>query len=315
MQMLRSITLILLCIFTFQVVVKSQDSTQLVIDSARNAFILNHKPLAVFELTRFTLMKRTGGVYGKYVQYYLEQKSSYPISQQAVGPELSKRRVAHLEWIFYSFAGLFLLLALIRNFWAEYFDKIFLVYFNQGFILRQKKDSMMLWSLPSALLNMLFVLSGSFFLFFGLGSNYTLVGMDRWQVMVFIFVVISIVYFFKYFFLQFLGWMFKQHEAFEQYSFIVFLNNKITGMLMLIAAFVMAFSGEESYKSVFTTVIYMIALLFGLRLFNAFRIFIGQTKAGFFNILLAFVSLELLPTAILLKFASESIFLLTDIAI
>ena len=142
-----------------------------------------------------------------------------------------------------------------------------------------------------------------------------LTGMDRWQVMIFIFIILSFVYFFKYFFLQFLGWIFKQHDAFEQYSFIVFLNNKILGVLLLVASFIMAFSDEGSYKAIFTIGIYLISILFGLRLINAFRIFIAQTKAGFFNILLAYISLELLPTAMLLKFASQSIFLLTDVAL
>lgn len=313
--MLRAVSFILLFNLFFHFAVKSQDTAQLAIDSARNAFILNHKPLSAQELNRFVLEKRTGKIVGSYVQYYLEQRTSYPITQKAIGPEVSKRKVAHLEWIFYSFAGLFLLVALIRYLWEEFFDKVFLVYFNQGFILRQKKDAMMLWSLPSSLLNILFVLSGSFFLFFGLGSNYVLVGMDRWQVMLFMLTVLSIVYFFKYFFLQFLGWIFKQNEAFEQYSFIVFLNNKILGILMLVASFVMAFSGRGDYEDIFTFVMYIIAILFGLRLINAFRIFISQTRAGVFNILLAFISLELLPTAMLLKFASQSIFLLTDIAL
>ena len=305
----------ILFLFIFQCSVRSQDSTQLAIDSATNAFILNHRPLTMQELNRFRLEKQSGNIYGSYIQTYIQQQNAYPINQPAIGPEVSKRKVVHLEWIFYSFAGLFLLLAFIRYIWGEYFDRVFLVYFNQGFILRQKKDAMMLWSLPSALLNILFVLAGSFFLFFGLGSNYVLMGMDRWQVMIFIFTVLSVVYFFKYFFLQFLGWMFKQHDAFEQYSFIVYLNNKILGMFMLVASFIMAFSEEGSYKNIFTIGIYLISILYGLRLINAFRIFIAQTKAGFFNILLAFISLELLPTAMLLKFASQSIYLLTDIVL
>ena len=311
---MRTISFILFT-FIFQFAVRSQDSTQLAIDSARNTFILNHKPLTFQELNHFLLEKGTDKIYGNYTQPYIQQQHPYPINRPTIGPEVSKRRVGHLEWIFYSFAGLFLLLAFIRYFWGEYFDMVFLVYFNQGFILRQKKDAMMLWSLPSTLLNILFVLAGSFFLFFGLGSNYVLIGMDRWQVMIFMFTILSVVYFFKYFFLQFLGWIFKQHDAFEQYSFIVFLNNKILGILMLVASFIMAFSEEGSYKHIFTIVIYLISILFGLRLINAFRIFIAQTKAGFFNILLAFISLELLPTAMLLKFASQSIFLLTDVVL
>lgn len=55
-----------------------------------------------------------------------------------------------------------------------------------------------MWSLPSALLNLLFVLSASF-IFLGLGSNYKLVGMDRWQVMLFMLIILSLVYFLNIF--------------------------------------------------------------------------------------------------------------------
>ena len=290
----------------------AQDSLLLETDSASKAYILNHKPLSAKELNAFQLDRSAHSVYGDRVNAYLTDVVTFSLTKKALGPAVSKRRIIHLEWIFYSFAGLFLLLGLIRNIWREYFDKVFLVYFNQGFLFRQKKDAMMMWSLPSALLNLLFVLSASFFIFLGLGSNYKLVGMDRWQVMLFMMIILSLVYFFKYFFLQFLGWMFKQKEVFEQYSFVVFLNNKIIGVVMLISSFMMAFSGKDSYEKIFNGVLYFIGFLFLVRIFNAFRIFGLQTKAGMFNILLAFISIEILPTAMLIKFASQSIFLLTE---
>lgn len=290
----------------------AQDSSLVETDAASKAFILNHKPLSAKELNAFKLERTAQSVYGDRVQAYLSDRTTFSLTKYAVGPAVSKRKLVHLEWIFYSFAGLFLLLGLIRNVWREYFDKVFLVYFNQGFLFRQKKDAMMMWSLPSALLNVLFVLSASFFIFLGLGSNYKLVGMDRWQVMIFMLVILSLVYFFKYFFLQFLGWMFKQKEVFEQYSFVVFLNNKIIGVVMLVSSFMMAFSGTDSYEQIFNGVLYLIGFLFLVRIFNAFRIFGLQTKAGLFNILLAFISIEILPTAMLIKFTSQSIFLLTE---
>ncbi len=309
---MRKIFFLIFFSSTALIKVYAQDSTQLMMDSARNAFILNHIPLSAAELQKFSFQKKSGNVYQPYVQYYLTHAVGYQLTQNAFSPSIQKRKRLHLEWIFYSFAGLFLLLGIIRYAWSDYFDKVFLVYFNQGFILRQKKDVMMMWSMPSVLLNFLFVLSGSFFIFFGMGSNYILTGMDRWQVMVFIFFMIAGVYFFKYFFLHFLGWVFKQKEAFDNYSFIVFLNNKIIGVLMLVSTFLMAFSSEEGYITVFRSVLYLIAILFGIRLINAFQIFTRQARAGLFNVLLAFISLEVLPTAILLKFISSGIFLLTD---
>jgi hypothetical protein len=73
----------------------------------------------------------------------------------------------------------------------------------------------------------------------------------------------------------------------------------------------MAFSGKRSYGEIFNVVLYLIGLLFLIRIINAFRIFSLQTKAGIFNILLAFISVEILPTAMLVKFAFQSMFLLT----
>jgi hypothetical protein len=103
----------------------AQDTVNVVSDSAFNAFILNHKPLTAGELNRFRLERDYKNVYGIYVSTYLNDPSTYPIQQKAMGTYVTKRRVNHIEWIFYSFAGLFLLLALIRNFWREYFDKVF----------------------------------------------------------------------------------------------------------------------------------------------------------------------------------------------
>lgn len=289
----------------------AQDSSYLSKDSTSKTFFLKHNPLSVAEFNLYVLDKRLANTYPSYVQYYVSNASVYKLIAPAMGQNIEKRMRLKMEWIFYCFAVLFLLLGFIRYGWKDYFDKIFLVYFNQGFILRQKKDIMMLWNMPSFLLNALFILSSGFFLFFGLGINYILVGADRWQVMIFLVLVILLVYLFKYFFLQLLGWMFKQRDAFEQYSFIVFLNNKIIGILMLVSSFVMAFSSNSSYQSIFKFVLYIIGILFVVRLINAFRIFTRQVRAGIFNVLMAFISLELLPTAMLFKFIFNGIFLLT----
>lgn len=304
---------LVICFSLFQVVTTTgQDSVLVASDSAYDAFILNHEPLTAEELSAFKLDRTHKTAYDAYVSAYLQDHTTYALTKNAIQAAVTKRTRVNLEWVFYSFAALFLLLGLVRNIWREYFDKVFLVYFNQGFILRQKKDAMMMWSLPSVLLNILFVLSAGFFVFFGQGSNYLLTGMDRWQVMSFIMIIIAFVYLFKYFFLKFLGWMFNQKEVFEQYSFMVFLNNKIVGVIMLVASFVMAFSGKGVYGEIFSLVLYLIGLLFLIRVVNAFRIFSLQTKAGIFNILLAFISVEILPTAMLVKFSLHSILLLTE---
>lgn len=307
-------TLILLFQLTSQGILRAQDTTVQTQDSIQHAFITAHDPLTPQELYRYVTEKKPC-LYGVFLPFYLDQIRPYALNKTTIGPEIRKRKIEHREWIFYSFAGLFFLLALIRYFWQEYFDKMLPTYVNQGNFLRKKMGAIIQTGLPSALLNTFFLLAGSFFLFFGLGSNYVLDGINRWKVLLFIFATLTLVYFFKYYFLQFLGWIFKEEDAFEQYSFIVFLNNKIAGILMLIAAFLMAFSGADYYKNIFLFMMYLLVFLFGLRLINALRIFTFQTKVGMLNFFLAFISFELLPSALVVKFAFQSISLMSEVVL
>jgi hypothetical protein len=208
--------------------------------------------------------------------------------------------------MFYSFAVLFLFLSLINAIFSSYLQKVFRVFANEGFVYRQAKDQMTQAPLAAFLMNLLFILSGTIFVFFGLGGNRLFTGIERWQSMGLILVFLVIVYASKYLFLQFMGWIFNLREPFEGYVFIVFLNNKISGILMLFASFLMAFAEPGSSFFIFKLSLFLLGIIFLIRFIRGFQVFSKQARLGVFNFLLAVISLEILPSAVVLKFTSRT---------
>jgi|GEM_PF-375027 len=277
----------------------------LIADSVKKAFILNHRPIDSAELNSIEIIK-SKCFYGRYVSNYVQKNGFYKAMVVSSRPYISKRNPPKMEWIFYSFYLLFLFLALINSFFSSYLKNVFRVFLNEGFIYRQAKDQMAQSPFASFVMNLLFVLSATFYIYFGAGGKNIFIGIDRWLTMTYILLLLVVVYILKYIFFELIGWIFKMKESFESYIFIVFLNNKISGILMLTTSFIMAFSDSSSIPFVFNLSLCFLAIIILIRFFRGFQVFSKQAHLGFFNFLFLIVSLEILPSAIILKFISAS---------
>jgi len=283
----------------------SDNIDSLIADSIRKAFILNHRPIDSAELNGIEL-GQAKGFYGSYVSKYMSKVEFYKTNAIVSRQFISKRYPPNLDWIFYSFALLFLFLSLVNTYFGNYLHKVFRVFVNEGFVYRQAKDQMTQAPLAAFLMNILFVLSGTIFVFFGLGADRLFTGIERWQSMGLILGLLVVVYVSKYVFLQIMGWVFNLRESFEGYIFIVFLNNKISGILMLLASSMMAFAEPGSSLFIFKLSLFLLGIIFLIRYIRGFQVFSKQARLGIFNFLLAVISLEILPSAVLLKFVSRS---------
>jgi hypothetical protein len=283
----------------------STNIDSLIADSIRKAFILNHRPIDVAELNRIEL-GQVKGFYGSYVSKFIAKVGYYKANAIASTQFISKRYPPNQDWVFYSFALLYLFLSLVNAFFGSYLKKVFRVFFNEGFVHRQAKDQMTQAPVAAFLMNILFVFSGTIFVFIGLGGNRLFAGVERWQSMGLILGLLVVVYASKYVFLQFMGWVFNLRESFEGYVFIVFLNNKISGMLMLFASSMMAFTDPGSSFFIFKLSLFLLGIIFLIRYIRGFQVFSKQARLGIFNFLLAVISLEILPSAVMLKFISRS---------
>lgn len=278
----------------------------LIRDSLNKLFILNHRPLTAAERS-LVVIKKEASAYGDYVKYYLENTQWYSFSIPQGAVYATKKTRPNLEWIFYSFLFLFLFTAILGKYSNGLLRKLWKSYINYGFIYRQSKDQISQQPLLSIALNVLFIFSGGLFLFFGMDWDHQFEGNTRWYILFSSFAVIAFVYLFKNIFFRLLGWTFGQEEAFEDYLFVVFLNNKLMGLILLFAAFLMAFSTTTSSIFIFKFTLFVIAVMLFYRLLRGFQVFSRQSRIGLFTLLLAFISLELIPSAVILKFLGKTI--------
>lgn len=278
----------------------------LIQDSLNKAYILNHRPLTVKERNRFVLNKQTSA-YGLFANYYLTNVAWYSLSTPKNTVFSPKHIQQSLEWIFYTYLLLFLFIAMLGRFSNGQIKRMWKVFINSGFIYRQAKEQMAQQPLVALLLNLVFVFSSSLFLFFGLGWDHEFTGIYRWYILSSSFLVIVCIYLFKFIFLRTIGWAFGQKEVFDHYLFVVFLNNKLLGLLLLFSSFLLAFSGDTTTKTLFTATLVVVALMFIYRVFRGYQTFLRQARMGAFSLLLAFVSVELIPSAVVIKFVSQAV--------
>lgn len=113
----------------------------IILDSMRKAYILNHKPLTKTELSQFASTGKNG-VYGVYIQPFIDQSESYPFPITSAPVHAPRIRRQHTEWIFYSFCFLLLYAAIINRYSNQYVRQMFRAFFDDGFIFRQVKDQL-----------------------------------------------------------------------------------------------------------------------------------------------------------------------------
>ena len=280
----------------------SENVDSLIQDSLRKAYILNHHPLTEREWSSYTL-KEDKGFYGKFVGYYLYTSPYFKLRLAAdVTPHSYRMRLSR-EWVFYSFAFLFLYLGCINTYFRGYLQKLFRSYFSDGSVFKQTREQMSQWSLASFLCNVFFLFTASLFIYLGMDPDHQQ-GNNRWDLLAVIFGFLSLVYLFKAIFLHFIGWVFNMREAFDHYGFIVFVSNKVAGLLLLFSTFFMAFLAQEISSDIFVTTLYVLGFMLLFRAVKAYTVFSRGVQTGVFGFAMAFVSLEMIPTAVLIKWGS-----------
>ncbi len=124
------------------------------VDSIRKSFILNHRPLSSKQLGIFK-MPLSKGVYGSAVTPYINTSLYFRASLNAKMRVLSLRSRSKAEWLFYSFATLFILLGSILTVSPEYIKVIIGLIFRRGSFQDKSRETKLNSSVPSFMMNML----------------------------------------------------------------------------------------------------------------------------------------------------------------
>lgn len=202
---------------------------------------------------------------------------------------------------FYTLVVLLLSLGLVRVSFPKYFSDLFRLFFRVTLRQQSVREQLSQNKLPSLLLNILFFFSGGLFL--TLLSRYYgwMPAQGFWYSLLFWSAILLIIYAFKLIIMKILSWLFHMREAGNTYSFIVFLMNKVAGILLL-PFIVFIGLGPANWRPVIVTLsLMMIAGLFLYRYFISYPSVKNTVRLNRFHFIIYLWALEILPLLLIYK--------------
>lgn len=205
------------------------------------------------------------------------------------------------DWLVYLVAGVLLLLGIIRSSYLKYFNDMFRAFFNPTLSQRQLKDQLSQSPFPNFLLNFFFVISLGLYLYLLMYRLDYPTGAIAWMLIPGLMLLVGIIYLVKFVVLRFCGWLFGNEELIDAYVFILYLINKVLGILLAPFLVVLAFGSPEMASICLYISIFFIVLLVVYRYVRSYslvRQYLSFSKLHFFLYLCAF---EVVPVLIITK--------------
>ncbi len=166
---------------------------------------------------------------------------------------------------------------------------------------RQIREQLMQTPLPSLLLNGFFVISAGLYITFLLQHfNINPVG-NFWLLFLYCGMGLSAAYFIKFAGLKICGWLLNLDEAANSYIFIVFIVNKMIGILLLPFLVVLAFATETVYNAGLTLSWCLLGGLLIYRFILTYTAVRNQVKFNPFHFFLYVCAFEIAPLLLVYK--------------
>lgn len=204
------------------------------------------------------------------------------------------------DYLFYLLSGLVLFLAFIKATFPKYFQHVFKMLFQTSFRQKQTREQLAQNLLPSLLMNLLFVLVvGSFIAV--VVTQKKLTGLSFWELWLYSVVGLMALYCLKFLFLRFTGWVFRVKEASETYISIVFLVNKLLGVILLPMLWLVSFSDGELNVVGLTVSLCIVGFLILYRYILSLASVRDMLRVSAFHFFIYLCGVEILPIIIIYK--------------
>lgn len=205
------------------------------------------------------------------------------------------------DGLFYLLTGLALYFVLVRLVFRKYMNNLLAVFFGVSLKQKQIREQLLISPLPSLLLNIFFVIAGGIYISFLFDYYHFDVAPNRWYLIVYSMVALTIIYIGKLLVLKLMGWIFNISGATDTYIFAVFMVNKILGIFLTPFLMLLTFS-SPGIVSVFTMLSFaMIAILFAYRYLISYSPVRKEIKVSQFHFFIYICTLELIPLLLIYK--------------
>ena len=206
-----------------------------------------------------------------------------------------------LDWLVYVMGGVVLLLGIIRLSYLKYFTDLFRAFLNPTLSQRQLKDQLSQSPFPNFLLNTFFVISLAMYLYLLMYRQNYIPASNAWMVIPALIILVALVYSVKYVMLRFCGWLFGSTELADAYIFILYLINKVLGILLVPFLVILAFCKPELARAFLYISVFFIVILVAYRYIRSYSVvkrYLSFSRLHFFLYLCAF---EVAPVLIITK--------------
>jgi Domain of unknown function (DUF4271) len=206
------------------------------------------------------------------------------------------------DYLFYLLVVLVGFLAIIKFAFPKYVISLFKLFFQTNFSQKKTKNQLVQNNAASVLLNAFFCIVMAVYITV-LNNSLVFNETNFWQFFVTVLLVISSIYMFKYFFINIMGSLYQQKEFANNYLFLVFLINKILGIVLVPSVVLIAFIPASELAFVLPMSVGIICLFLIYRFYAIFTSFDNSLKLNAFHFFLYICSIEILPLLIIYKLA------------
>jgi len=221
---------------------------------------------------------------------YFDFKST-PIAKEGSSIKIFRGK----EFIFYLLIFLLIVFAVLRQLFQKYFNDLFRVFFRTTLNQTQIREQLMQTPLPSLMLNGFFVVSGGLYITFLLEYLKINPVDNFWLMFFYCCLGLSIAYLVKFLGLKIAGWLLGIKEATDSYIFIVFIINKMIGVLLLPFLIMLAFSEGRIYSISLTISWCLLIVIYLYRFILTYSVIRNQIKVNPFHFFLYFCAFEIAP--------------------
>ncbi len=235
------------------------------------------------------------GTYKKY-----ETHPFLPLNKPAVYMLINYHRQDTKDDLFYLMAGIVFLLAFIRAAFPKYFRNLFVVFFQTTLRQKQTREQLLQDNLASLLINLLYFISVGLYVSLLIQYRHWSTG-SFWLLALGCALILLLVYLGKYLFLLFAGWVFNTKEAAGAYTFIVFMVNKVMGVILIPFLLILAFAVPAVIDVSITVAIILVTILFAYRYLVSFAAIRNKLKVNAVHFFLYLCAVEVLPLVLIYK--------------
>jgi len=244
-----------------------------------------------------------------YKEYYSNKKNAFKLYNQNLltnkGTQIiykieQRYAVSDKDWLFYLIVGMVLIYGFVNNMYPQYLQKLFSQFSQSSMRMIQNREQLLNNSVASLLLNLCFILSFSLMASL-LIYNRHLLPISFWLVYLYICLFFTSLYVGKYICLEIAGAIFSTKELVKTYVFVVFLINKVLGILLLPFILILAFAKPIYFPAAMIGAAGLSVLLFLYRYLFSLTSVRNKLHISSFHFFLYLCAFEILPLMIVYK--------------